>query len=258
MTTTIHAICPVSVKTTGKSLSQRQKDIETLQIPDILKIEYVMLDDAPTSIENELDDALCVFDLMRKAIDVANKGSAGIFVDCMCDPGVKVLRTLVDIPVIGAAETAFHTAASLSHKFSVVDIGDDTAPMVEALIQKYGLGQSFASVRGTGGAVEEIGKNDTLAQLKEQALKAVEEDHADFIVLGCTGFTGYDKALEQFLKSKKHDVSVLDPRPLGLRMLGAIALQGLRHSKKAWPTPKPEHKKLIGFESDILQRFYAD
>lgn len=256
---TIHSICPISKATKGKSLKDRQEEIKQFQISGVTEIKYVMLDSGPTSIENELDDALCIPDLIRKAVAAEKSGSHGIFVDCMCDPGVKVLRSLLNIPVIGAAETAFHMAASLCHKFSVVDIGDDTAPMVEDLVHRFGLGQSFASIRGTGIAVEHIsGHQDaTFKKLADAALKAVTEDHADLIVLGCTGFTGCDVAVHKMLKEKGHDVPVLDPRAVGLRVLSAIVLQGLMHSKKAWPTRKPEGKCLEGFgKDDPLQTFY--
>ncbi len=257
---TIHSLCPVPDINDGKKLEARQKAMEPFQISKVVEVKYVLLDQAPTSIEDELDDALCIPDLVRHALTLQKSGSSGIFVDCMCDPGVRVLRSVLEIPVIGAAETAFHMAASLSHKFSVIDIGEDTGPMVEDLIHRYGLRQNFASVRGTGIPVEHIGadQDKTHQALAKEALAAVEQDRADFIVLGCTGFTGCDEAVRKSLLSKGHHVPVLDPRALGIRVLTAIALQGIMHSKKAWPTPKPTDKRLVGFDKDDrLQKFYS-
>ncbi len=193
----------------------------------------------PSSIMNEVDDALCIPPTLRLALRAKAEGAHGILVNCMCDPGVKALRTLLDIPVVGPAETAFHLAASLGHKFSIVDVGDDTGPMVEAQVHDYGLSSKFASIRGTGVNVEEIGdQNTTFNAMGAAALAAVREDKADVIVLGCTGFTGCAEAVKGHLEQNNvRGVPVIDPLPLAIRTLIGIVLEGHCHSKKAFPTP---------------------
>ena len=211
------------------------------------------LDTGPTSVEHEIDDALSVPGMLAKAIWAAGQGAEGILVDCMCDPGVKALRAALDIPVIGPAETAFHLAASLGHRFGVVDIGDDTAPMVEDLVARYGLKDKFAAVHGTGIAVEHIGENQqTQDALYNAALRAVEQDHADVIVLGCTGFAGMAQTIQTRLlqHQNQYRVPVIDPLPLAVRTLISFVREGHCHSKKSFPTPGK--KGLHGYDLPSL------
>lgn len=213
--------------------------------------------EGPTSIENEVDDALCIPPTLRLGLEAKAAGADGIIVNCMCDPGVKALRCLLDIPVVGPAETAFHLAASLGHKFSVVDIGDDTGPLVESQVHEYGLWDKFASIRGTGVGVEEIHSGDIFATMGDAALAAVIEDKADVIVLGCTGFTGCAEAVKNHLAQNGiTGVPVIDPLPLAIRTLIGIVREGLCHSKRAFRTPS-EKKGLAGAkEDDPLLGFY--
>ena len=212
----------------------------------------------PTSIENEVDDALCIPETLRLGLKARDAGADGILVNCMCDPGVKALRCLLDIPVMGPAETAFHMAAALGHRFSVVDVGDDTGPMVEAQVHGYGLSSRFASIRGTGVGVEEIHGGDNLfTTMGAAALEAVTEDRADVIVLGCTGFIGCADAVKSYLAD--HGVTgvpVIDPLPLAIRTLIGVVMEGHCHSKRVFRTPE-KSKTLVGAaDDDALLEFY--
>ncbi len=256
---TIHDLCVVPPSKSGITLECRQQIVRDFEIPNLIKIKVVMVQAGATSVEDEIDDALCVPELLRNAIAAEKEGSSGLLVDCMCDPGVRALRTAVSIPVVGPAEIAFHIAASLCHKFSVIDIGNNTGPMVEDLVYKYGLKQSFASVRNTGIPAEHIRADltKTYETLVRVAKEAIEKDNADGIVLGCTGFVGCAQYVRKALLKLGYDVPVIDPRPLAIRTLTAIVLEGLTHSKKAWPSPKPASKQLLGFnKDDPLQLLY--
>jgi allantoin racemase len=212
----------------------------------------------PTSIENEVDDALCIPETLRLGLQARDAGADGILVNCMCDPGVKALRCLLDIPVMGPAETAFHMAAALGHRFSVVDIGDDTGPMVEAQVHSYGLSDKFASIRGTGVGVEEIHGGDNLfTTMGAAALEAVLVDRADVIVLGCTGFIGCADAVKSYLaENGVTGVPVIDPLPLAIRTLIGVVMEGHCHSKRAFRTLE-KSKSLVGAaDDDALLEFY--
>lgn len=250
----IYVIAPI-IESQGITQEEAQRRLAPLMEPDV-EIVSVFLDYGPSSIENEIDDALAVPNLLEKAMTAASEGGAdGIVVDCMCDPGVAVLRSALVIPVVGPAETSFHLAATLGHKFSVVDIGSDTAAMVTAQVARFGLARAFASVRGTSIAVEAIGENaeHTFQALGDAALKAVRDDGADVIVLGCTGFTGCAKTVREYLGSHGFDVPVIDPLPLTIRTLIALVREGQSHSKRAFATPAPAGKSLRGFK---LPQFY--
>ena len=58
------------------------------------------------------------------------------------------------------------------------------------------------------------------------ARKAVDEDRAEVIVLGCAGLAGYSEEIEREL-----GVVVLDPTSVAFKIAEAMADLGLHHSK---------------------------
>lgn len=246
---TIVVIAPViESPERGISREHEQANLDALDLGPDFKAVAAFLDTGPSSVENELDGAFAVPGMLIKAVEAQKSGAAGIVVNCMCDPGVKALRVALDIPVLGPAETAFHLAASLGSRFSVIDIGGDTAGMVGVQVAGFALTGKFASARGTDIPVEEIHADAdvTASRLREEALKAVRDDGADVLVLGCTGFTGMAGALREQLLANGIDVPVIDPLPLTIRTLAALIAEGHGHSKRGFATPDVK-KRLRGY-----------
>jgi allantoin racemase len=239
---TIHLICPIT--TTG---FRNLDEIAHLESPQ-LGFKLTMLDRGPPSIECEYDEALAVPDTIIKAIEAERAGADAIIIDCMGDPGLKPVREVVRIPVLGPAESSMHLAAMLGHKFSIVTVLNSVVPMLDNLARIYGVHEKLASVPVVDIPVLEIEARfpEVQQRLAEAALVAVERDGADVIVLGCTGFLGCAAAIEQHLNAAGHEVPVIDPIPVTVCMAEAVVKAGLRHSKRTYPTPRP--KPIIGFD----------
>ena len=78
--------------------------------------------------------------MCKAAMEAEKEGADAITVACADDPGIRIMRTLVDIPVIGEFESTIHLAAQLGHKFGVLVW--PTRPYMarnENLIRLYGL-----------------------------------------------------------------------------------------------------------------------
>ena len=238
----IHIITPV----TTKGIRDLQ-EIAHLAGPN-LQFTHSLLDRGPPSIESEFDEALAVPDTIRRAIEAEKAGADAIIIDCMGDPGLKPAREVVKIPVLGPAETSMHLAAMLGQKFSVVTVVDTVKPLTANLARIYGVYEKFASVRVIDIPVLEL--HDRLDELQGRLAKtaqmAVEQDGADVIVLGCTGFLGCATAIEAHLLAAGHDVPVIDPIPTTVCMAEAIVKDGLRHSKRTYATPPS--KTIIGYD----------
>lgn len=247
----VHAIAPV-IDPGGGPAADMSGYLASLNQADI-ELRGAFIPRGPTSVDNELDDALAAPGVIEMALALAeDPATAGIIVNCMCDTAVKALRRALAIPVIGPAETAFHFAAGLGHRFGIVDVAGDTRPMVEAQVESYGLAGKFAGVRGTDIEVERIGSDrDTLTQISETALLLVEQDDADVVVLGCTGFLGLARNVRAYLVDRGYDLPVIDPFPIAARTMIAMVLEGHCHSKRAFPTPR--RKGLRGYD---LPRLY--
>jgi allantoin racemase len=81
--------------------------------------------------------------------------------------------------------------------------------------------------------------NDCLERMVDAGVRAVREDGAEAVVLGCTG-TGEDMA-RQVESGIRHVVGVrvpvIDPVNAALAVAETCMAAGLSHSKIAYPTP---------------------
>lgn len=121
-------------------------------------------------------------------------------VACHSDPNLDLMKEISRKPVVGIAEASMKIATMLGHSFSVLAPVERTVPNKKALVDKYGLTRDLASVRP--GSLE---KGDLAEQLTAAGRRAIEEDKAEVLVLGCAGFAGLDKRIE-----KELGVPVLD------------------------------------------------
>ena len=212
-----------------------------------LAVSHSILDKGPASIESEFDEALSVPDTIRRAMEAEQAGADAIIIDCMGDPGLNACREAVSVPVLGPCQTAMHMASLLGASFSFITVLERLRPMIHHLAAGYGLSANYASFEAVDIPVLElhadIGRlNDALTA---KAIKAVEEDHAGAIVLGCTGFLGCAEAIAEGLDRKGYAVPVIDPIPLTLHIADALVKTGLAHSKTVYPAPGK--KELVGY-----------
>ena len=65
-------------------------------------------------------NALEIPKLCEGAMEAEKEGADAIVIACTDDPGLRVIRTLVDIPVIGEMESTLHLACMMGHRFGLV------------------------------------------------------------------------------------------------------------------------------------------
>lgn len=106
-----------------------------------------------------------------------------------------------------------------------------------------GVESRFVSSRGAGISVLEIDRDldATVRRIGDEALKAVKEDGADTIVLGCTGFAGLAPKVQAIV-----EVPVIDPALAALKTAETLCQLNLRQSRVAFPKP-PEKPRKIKF-----------
>jgi allantoin racemase len=183
----------------------------------------------PRSIESVYDELLSSPGTLEVAIREMERVDA-IVIACYSDhPTVYALREITDKPVLGIAEASMYVACMLGYKFSVVTTNDEWGPLLWDAVKHYGLAERCASVRTTGMAVLalESGEQDTYALILEGAKKAIAEDGAEVICLGCAGMSGLDKRLEAAL-----GVPVVDGVVAALKILEGLVGYGIRTSKR--------------------------
>jgi len=211
----------------------------------LFEIKVVSLRYGPASIESYYDDSLAAPFVVQKVMDAEKKGFAASIINCFMDPGLDAAREIAGIPVVGAGESAIYLALLVGDKFSIIDPGParyvSRSPTKQ--VRSMGVESRFVSSRGAGISVLEIDKDidSTTRRIGEEALKAVKEDGADTIVLGCTGFAGLAPKVQT-----KIGAPVIDPALAALKTAETLCQLNLRQSAVAFPKP-PEKLRKIPF-----------
>jgi allantoin racemase len=236
---TLHVVTPV----TGVSLPHAPSLAAALG-PEV-SVTCSRIEHGPASIECELDEALAVPGTIAEVKAAAEAGADAVVINCMGDPGLAAARELTSVPVLGTAQTSMHLAAMLGHRFTILTVLDQLIHVDEAKAAGYGLAGRLASVRSVGIPVLGLGDETShlIAALTEQGLRAVHDDGAHVLILGCTGMLGLAAELAAALAEQGlPDVPVIDPLPTTLQVAVVLARSGLSHSKRTYPHPPAKHR----------------
>lgn len=157
--------------------------------------------------------------------------------------GREGLQELLNVPVVDITDAAASTAMYLGHAYSVVTTLDRTVPLIEDRLKLSGLADRCASVRASGMAVLELEAEPerALEAIVEQAEKAVKEDKAEVICLGCGGMAGLDEKIRQ-----RTGVPVVDGVSAAVKIAEALVQLGLSTSKSR-TYALPREKRVIGW-----------
>ena len=184
------------------------------------------------------------YNVMLEASKAEKEGYDAVQPDCTFDPAVKVLKELLNIPVVGPLECSVHIASMLGRKFSILVNDIKMAKFYEERVREYGLADKLASIRESSITLEDLGihsgKQDVETIKKKISVageKAILEDDADVIILPCTDIFGLKD-----LFMEKYGVPVLEPGPIATKMAETLFDLGLKQSKKAYPSPLSELK----------------
>jgi len=195
----------------------------------------------PRSIESIYDELLSSAGTLQLALAHLENFDAFV-IACYSDhPTIYALREITEKPVLGIAEASMLMACMLGYKFSVVTTNDEWGPLLWDAVKHYGLAERCASVKTTGIPVLalESSEQDTQSLIEQAALKAIQEDGAEVICLGCAGMTGLDKYLEKSL-----GVPVVDGVVAALKLLEGLVGYGL-HTSKRRAYAQPGRKELL-------------
>lgn len=195
----------------------------------------------PVSIEGYYDEAMAVPGMLQ-AIQ-AEADFDAVVIACFDDTGLDAARCVTDKPVIGIGEAGYRVAAMLSNKFSVVTTLGRSVPALEHNLLRYGMERQCIRVRSSEIpvlALEEEGSSafDTIAMEIE---RAITEDRAEAIVLGCAGMVDLADAL-----SRKFAIPVLDGVTCAVSLCESLVRLQAKTTRQGGYAPPPENK-LIKF-----------
>ncbi|MBO3083173.1 aspartate/glutamate racemase family protein [Cellulomonas fengjieae] len=200
----------------------------------------------PASIESHYEEALAVPGLLEQVALGESEGVDGYVVACFGDPGVDAARELARGPVIGIAEAAMHAAALVGRRFTVVTTLGRTTARARELADRYGFRESCVAVRACEISVLGLEQPGARERLTAECRRAVQQDGADAVVLGCAGMAELCAAIADDI-----GVPVVDGVAAGTVLVQSLLALGLRPGaggEYAPPPAKPMSGLLAGFE----------
>ena len=227
-------IIPIVTKQFNEAL---KKEISVVQASDF-QIDYMNLSSGTNFIESRYAEFLDTASIVEIAKQAQEDGYDAIFITCFGEPGVSVVRELVEIPVIGGFLSSAMTSNVLSHKFSIVTVVPDVIPMLRELARTLGVEENLTSIREIDVPVPELG-NITLVEEKllDQSLAAIQIEGAQAIVMGCTGMLGVREYVEAQIQEQlqlANPVPVISPNQHSVAYLQSMVRMGLTHSRLAF------------------------
>ncbi len=145
--------------------------------------------EGPPAIQGVEDGQLAERPLLELVSKASDRGASAIIIGCFDDTALDAARDLAQCPVIGIGQAAYHLAAVVGGRFSVVTTLDVSVPILEANIGSYGLAGHLGKVRASGVPVLALEQDAHAAsdQVVAEIDKAVREDGVRSVVLGCGG-----------------------------------------------------------------------
>ena len=205
-----------------------------------VEVTAVNPDFGPPSIEGYFDEAFSVPGLIE---EIGKAGDADAFVvACFDDTGLDAARCATEAPVLGIGEAAFHLASLIAAKFSVVTTLSRSIAPIEHNLAKYGLSVRCARVRAAEVpvlALEEPGSG-ARSIIEQEIGRALAEDGAEAIVLGCAGMAELAASL-----AREHQLPVVDGVAAAVKLAESLVALGHATSKRG-PYARPLPKRFTG------------
>lgn len=210
------------------------------------RIEAVTSSMGPASIEGYYDEALAVPGLLREIARGEQAGVDAAVIACFDDTGLDAARAMSGIPVLGICEAALSLACFVAQRFTVVTTTERSRVPVEGLVARYGA-ESRARVRAADIPVLSLENpaSGAVERLRAEISRALEDDRAEAIVLGCAGMADLAARLQEEI-----GVPVVDGVGAAVKQAEALVTLGLTTGKRgayAFPAQKAYDGLLSSF-----------
>jgi len=199
----------------------------------------------PMHLEYHAYEGLVTSDITRLVYHFSSEYD-GIVIGCFYDVGLREAREVSGNAVVTApCQSSLVFASHLGNTFSVLVGRKKWIPRMTENIRMYGFAEKMMSMRPL-----ELGVHDfqadvkrTTALMMEEGKKAVEEDGAEVLILGCTIEFGFQEKIQQKLCVPVID-AVSSPFKLA-EMLADSAERFHWYPSRRWGSEQPPHEEII-------------
>jgi allantoin racemase len=198
----------------------------------------------PTTYDTHQDWLLAEFGILQAGCRATEEGFDAVCVDTLSDAGVNALRSVLDIPVIGAGQASYLTALALGRRFSILTQWRLWYPIYERGLDEAGVRHRCVSMRSIElrPDLENLlgGKEEKVLPLLVAEAQLCVGDGADVIVLGSTTMHQAHAYLSHALP-----VPVVNPGPASYALAQSLHNLGARgHSAVAYHRSDPQQDLL--------------
>lgn len=223
----------MSDKAMSKETMEAREDMLKAALSSEAEISVDCIKRGPDELDCNTDEAFAAAEMVKESIRAEKDGFDAIVIYCFSDVAIDAIRENVRIPVIGPGEVSLAAASMLCNRFTVLTSESVNIPRTYRRLMRNGIArEKMVSVRALDIPIGELRSEPKATEryVKEVCIKAIEEDHADGIILGCLGMAGYGDKLETELPIK-----VIDPAFVAVAYAELSVRTGMVHSKSVYP-----------------------
>jgi allantoin racemase len=234
----IYVVVPILKQKNFEDTTRRELEIAKRKDVEIC---VVSLEKGPASIESDYDAEIAAPWILEKIKCAEEGGFDAAIIDCMCDPALRGAREIANIPVVGPCQASMTIVSTLCDRFSVVTLSEWGFHLFSRMAREYGFESKLASVRSVEVPVLALDeKRDVVKdRLLAESKKAVKEDRAGAIILGCTGMIGMARELQEAL-----GIPVIDPAVASIKLAESLVDMKLSQSRLVYPKPPEKERRL--------------
>lgn len=222
------------------SMEKLNRAYEAVRDPDT-ELSWVALDRGIESPEQHFWECLQMTFLTQEIESTDQSYFDGVVIFCAADPGVSAAKECLRIPVVGIMESSVALANLLGRRFTWLSPLSRGNGFMLDKIRSTGLDDRLASIRSIEVPFTDMENDGALLEKTiAEGRKAINDDNADTLIIGCTGMVGVANEAQEAL-----GIPVIDAGVVGLRMCEALVKMNLSQSKRAYPTPRGEMRRAI-------------
>jgi allantoin racemase len=182
------------------------------------------------SVESHVEEAVAAIGVIEEVRAGEQAGVDGYVIACFGDTGVHAAREIARGPVVGMTEAAFYAASMVAATFAIVTLPSRTRIHAERVLRETGLERRCVAIRAIDLGVLDLETQTAAveAAFLAEARRAIVDDHAEAIVLGCAGLSELVRPMTASL-----GVPVIDGVAAAVKMAEALVALGLGTSKSA-------------------------
>lgn len=202
------------------------------------KVSVMEVGEGPLSIESSIEEHMAIGPMLKRLLEFRKEGKYdAVIIGCAGDPGLAPARELLDIPVIGPAESSYLFTCMLSDRFSILSIlhaGVASEDGIRSRLREMGLEARLASVEFVSVSVTDMwGKNrDLVTTQMSKGVELAKQKGAGAIILGCMSmaFLLLDEMVTQNV-----DIPIVNPLKTAIKTAEMFVELGAKHSRVTYP-----------------------